>query len=66
MTNNVREIRRRALLSAAELAELIGVSASAITAIERGKRAGWKTRRRLALALNATDVELFPTDEATS
>ena len=59
--NRVREFRRRALMSAAELAEYVEITPSMVRHIETGQRnPGFKTRRRLALALNATDAELFP------
>jgi DNA-binding XRE family transcriptional regulator len=48
-------------MSAADLAAEVGVSPSAITLIERGERnAGFKTRRRIALVLNAHEAELWP------
>jgi transcriptional regulator with XRE-family HTH domain len=60
-TNRVREHRRAALLSAAELGALVGVSGSAITAIERGtRRPGFKTERRIAVALDTPPSILFP------
>jgi putative transcriptional regulator len=59
--NRLKEYRRDRLLTQAELAALIGVSHQCVSSIERGEWAGrWKTRRRLALALEVPEAELFP------
>jgi transcriptional regulator with XRE-family HTH domain len=59
--NRIREIRHQAGLSAAGLADLLEITESGVTAIERGDRnPSLKLRRKLAQVLNATNAELFP------
>ena len=59
--NHLRRVRYYRLLTQEELGAKIGVSQDYISQIERGRRAGgWRTRRRLALALNMPLEEVFP------
>ena len=64
--NNLRELRRDALLSQEELAALVGITGQAIGLIEAGKRAGlWKTRKKIARALGVAESVIWPSGGAT-
>ena len=59
---SIRELRRDRMLTQAELAARAGVTAACVANIERGERSGfWRTRRRIATALDAPVHQLFPT-----
>jgi transcriptional regulator with XRE-family HTH domain len=62
-SNRVRRERQRREWSQTRLSALTGIAGSDISAIENGKRyvpPGW--RRRLAVALRVSELELFPDD----
>ena len=60
-TNQLLHYRHERLLTQRELAELVGVQHTCISKIERGERAArWRTRKRLAMALEIPEGELFP------
>lgn len=62
--NNLRKIRLEKGLSQLQLSYLVEISPQAISNIENGKifvYDGWK--KRLAAALEVTEVELFPDNE---
>jgi transcriptional regulator with XRE-family HTH domain len=61
MNNRLKEYREKAGLSQTELAWIARMAAQNISAIERGKLAPWpRVRKALAVALNVSEVELFP------
>lgn len=63
--NKLRQIRKERGLSQLDLAFMTEIGPSEISRIENGwlrPYPGW--RRRLALALSATEAELFPEVEA--
>jgi DNA-binding XRE family transcriptional regulator len=65
-TNNVRQLREERLLTQAELAARISLTQACVSAIERGTRAGrWRTRRRIAAALDFPLEQVFPSENAT-
>ena len=60
-SNLLLHYRHERLLTQRELAELVGVQHTCISKIERGERAArWRTRKRLAMALEIPEGELFP------
>lgn len=61
MCNRVRSVRRARGLSGAELARQVRMSESDLSKLERGIRYPYPDwRRRIAEALEASEVELFP------
>jgi DNA-binding XRE family transcriptional regulator len=59
-SNNLRQVRRNALLTQAELAALSGVSPATIASIESNRRSGWRSWRKLAGALGVPVEEIRP------
>ena len=60
-SNRLLHYRHERLLTQRELAERVGVQHTCISKIERGERAAlWRTRKRLAIALEVPEGELFP------
>jgi DNA-binding XRE family transcriptional regulator len=60
-SNQLLRYRHERLLTQRELGELVGVQHTCISKIERGQRAArWRTRKRLAMALEVPEGELFP------
>ncbi len=56
---NIRELRRKHLLTQRELAAKVGISYSVISRIEGGDRTRARTVRALAAALHVTPEELL-------
>lgn len=60
--NNLRQLRQERLLTQDDLAALIGAkSHRCIGNLERGTRRGrWRTRKRIALALDVPESAIWP------
>lgn len=66
MANRIKEQRERTGLSQTKLACILGVAQGNLSRVETGKMYAWpKLRRALCEALDATEKDLFPTDETS-
>ena len=60
-SNNIREIRKKMMLSQTKLACLVGMAESTLSDLELGKRLPWpKARANLAKVLGVPETDIFP------
>jgi transcriptional regulator with XRE-family HTH domain len=65
LTNRIKQWRGQMGISQTKLASVVGVAQGNLSRVETGKMYAWpKLRRTLCEALEATEEELFPLDEA--